>query len=161
MDKTIVVQVETWKLHPRYKKVIRSATKFHAHDEQNQANVGDVVRIVETRPLSKTKNWRLAEIMEAAKRASRQQLRRFWNAIRVTGRSHVIQQETRVRRGRTTRCPRAPLYPRDGDRTADTPASATSSSVPSRRRLQGDQEGRGRARWSCGRASRTAVTTAP
>jgi len=67
MDKTIVVQVETSKLHPRYKKVIRSATKFHAHDEQNQANVGDLVRIVETRPLSKTKNWRLAEIMEAAK----------------------------------------------------------------------------------------------
>ena len=67
MDKTIVVQVETSKLHPRYKKVIRRATKFHAHDERNEANVGDVVRIVETRPLSKTKNWRLAEIVEAAK----------------------------------------------------------------------------------------------
>ena len=67
MDKTIVVQVETSKLHPRYKKVIRRATKFHAHDERNEANVGDVVRIVETRPLSKTKSWRLAEIVEAAK----------------------------------------------------------------------------------------------
>ena len=67
MDKTIVVKVETVKVHPRYKKVIRRARKFHAHDERNEANVGDVVRIVETRPLSKTKNWRLAEIVEAAK----------------------------------------------------------------------------------------------
>jgi small subunit ribosomal protein S17 len=67
MDKTIVVQVEMLKMHPRYKKVIRSETKFHAHDEGNQANVGDIVRIVETRPLSKTKRWRLAEIVEAAK----------------------------------------------------------------------------------------------
>ena len=67
MDKTIVVQVETSKLHPRYKKVIRRATKFHAHDERNEANEGDIVRIVETRPLSKTKNWRLAEIVKAAK----------------------------------------------------------------------------------------------
>jgi small subunit ribosomal protein S17 len=67
MDKTIVVQVETLKMHPRYKKVIRRATKFHAHDERNEANIGDVVRIIETRPVSKTKNWRLAEIVEAAK----------------------------------------------------------------------------------------------
>ena len=67
MDKTIVVKVETIRSHPRYKKVIRRSTKFHAHDEQNSANVGDVVRIVETRPLSKTKNWRLAEIVEVAK----------------------------------------------------------------------------------------------
>jgi small subunit ribosomal protein S17 len=67
MDKTIVVQVESLKMHPRYKKVIRRATKFHAHDERNEANVGDIVRIVETRPLSKTKNWRLAEIVEAAR----------------------------------------------------------------------------------------------
>ena len=66
-DKTIGVKVETVKVHPRYKKVIRRARKFHAHDERNEANVGDVVRIVETRPLSKTKNWRLAEIVEAAK----------------------------------------------------------------------------------------------
>ena len=67
MDKTIVVKVDVIKLHPRYKKVIRRSQKFHAHDEQNQANVGDVVRIVETRPLSKTKNWRLAEVVEVAK----------------------------------------------------------------------------------------------
>jgi small subunit ribosomal protein S17 len=67
MDKTIVVQVETLKMHPRYKKVIKRATKFHAHDERNEANIGDVVRIIETRPVSKTKNWRLAEIVEAAK----------------------------------------------------------------------------------------------
>jgi small subunit ribosomal protein S17 len=67
MDKTIVVKVDTIKAHPRYKKVVRRSVKFHAHDEQNSANVGDVVRIVETRPLSKTKNWKLAEIVEAAK----------------------------------------------------------------------------------------------
>jgi small subunit ribosomal protein S17 len=66
-DKTIVVKVDTIKSHPRYKKVVRRSKRFHAHDEQNQAKVGDVVRIVETRPLSKTKNWRLAEIVEAAR----------------------------------------------------------------------------------------------
>ena len=67
MDKTIVVKVDVIKQHPRYKKVVRRSVKFHAHDEQNSANVGDVVRIVETRPLSATKRWRLAEIVEAAK----------------------------------------------------------------------------------------------
>ena len=67
MDKTIVVKVDMIKAHPRYKKVVRRSVKFHAHDEQNSANVGDVVRIVETRPLSTTKHWRLAEIVEAAK----------------------------------------------------------------------------------------------
>jgi len=67
MDKTIVVKVDMIKSHPKYKKVVRRSVKFHAHDEQNSANVGDVVRIVETRPLSKTKNWRLAEIVEVAK----------------------------------------------------------------------------------------------
>jgi small subunit ribosomal protein S17 len=67
MDKTIVVKVDVLKVHPRYKKVVRRSQKFHAHDEQNQANVGDVVRIVETRPLSRTKNWRLAEVVEAAR----------------------------------------------------------------------------------------------
>jgi len=67
MDKTIVVKVDVIKSHPRYKKVIRRSVKFHAHDEQNQAHVGDVVRIVETRPLSKTKRWRLAEVVEVAK----------------------------------------------------------------------------------------------
>jgi small subunit ribosomal protein S17 len=67
MDKTIVVKVDTIKAHPRYKKVVRRSAKFHAHDEQNSANVGDVVRIVETRPLSKTKHWKLVQIVEAAK----------------------------------------------------------------------------------------------
>jgi small subunit ribosomal protein S17 len=67
MDKTIVVRVEIIKVHPRYKKVIRRSTKFHAHDERNEAKVGDVVRIVETRPVSRTKRWRLAEVVEAAR----------------------------------------------------------------------------------------------
>jgi ribosomal protein uS17 len=67
MDKTIVVKVDVITSHQRYKKVIRRSVKFHAHDEQNAANVGDVVRIVETRPLSKTKRWLLAEVVEAAK----------------------------------------------------------------------------------------------
>jgi small subunit ribosomal protein S17 len=67
MDKTIVVKVDTIKAHPRYKKVVRRSVKFHAHDEQNSANVGDVVRIVETRPLSKTKHWKLVEVVEAAR----------------------------------------------------------------------------------------------
>ena len=67
MDKTIVVKVDVIKAHPRYKKVVRRSVKFHAHDESNTANVGDVVRIVETRPLSATKRWRLAEIVEVAK----------------------------------------------------------------------------------------------
>jgi small subunit ribosomal protein S17 len=67
MDKTIVVKVDVIKSHTRYKKVVRRSVKFHAHDEQNAANVGDIVRIVETRPLSATKRWRLAEIVEAAK----------------------------------------------------------------------------------------------
>jgi len=66
-DKTIVVKVDVTKSHPRYKKVVRRSVKFHAHDEQNTAGVGDTVRIVETRPLSKTKRWRLAEVVEKAK----------------------------------------------------------------------------------------------
>ncbi len=67
MDKTIVVKVEVVKAHPKYKKVVRRSVKFHAHDERSEAKVGDVVRIVETRPISKTKHWRLAEVVEAAK----------------------------------------------------------------------------------------------
>ncbi len=67
MDKTIVVRVDTVKPHPRYKKVVRRSARFHAHDAENVANVGDLVRIVETRPLSKTKHWRLAEVLEAAR----------------------------------------------------------------------------------------------
>jgi small subunit ribosomal protein S17 len=67
MDKTIVVKVDVIRIHPKYKKVIRRSRKFHAHDERNEAHVGDTVRIVETRPLSKTKNWRLAEVVEVAR----------------------------------------------------------------------------------------------
>ena len=67
MDKTIVVRVDTLKPHPVYKKIVRRSRKFHAHDETNVAKAGDVVRIVETRPLSKTKSWRLAEVLEEAK----------------------------------------------------------------------------------------------
>ena len=67
MDKTIVVKVDTIKAQPRYKKVVRRSVKFHAHDPENRAHVGDIVLIVETRPISKTKNWRLAEIVEAAR----------------------------------------------------------------------------------------------
>jgi len=67
MDKTIVVRVDTAAPHPRYKKIVRRSTKFHAHDEGNLAKPGDFVRIVETRPLSATKRWRLAEVLEEAK----------------------------------------------------------------------------------------------
>jgi small subunit ribosomal protein S17 len=67
MEKTIVVEVAVVKAHPRYKKVVRRSVKFHAHDERSEAKVGDLVRIVETRPLSRTKRWRLVEIVEAAK----------------------------------------------------------------------------------------------
>jgi small subunit ribosomal protein S17 len=66
-DKTIVVRVDTVKVHPRYKKVIRRSTKLHAHDESNQAKLGDIVRIVETRPISKLKRWRLREVVQEAK----------------------------------------------------------------------------------------------
>ena len=67
MDKTIVVAVETFVTHPLYKKQIKRTTKFKAHDENNECRVGDVVRIMETRPLSKDKNWRLVDIIEKAK----------------------------------------------------------------------------------------------
>jgi small subunit ribosomal protein S17 len=66
-DKTIVERVDVVKLHPRYKKVVKRSTRLHAHDEENQAKLGDVVRVVETRPLSRMKRWRLQEIVEAAK----------------------------------------------------------------------------------------------
>jgi len=67
MNKSIVVSVEKKQKHPMYGKFIKLTKKFHAHDEQNDCNVGDTVRIMETRPLSKTKNWRLVEIIERAK----------------------------------------------------------------------------------------------
>ena len=63
MAKTIVVKVEMAKAHPKYKRVMRTSKKFYAHDEQNSARVGDVVRIRETRPLSKLKRWQLEEIV--------------------------------------------------------------------------------------------------
>ena len=63
MQKTIVVEVEMRKAHPKYKRIVRSSRKFYAHDEQNTARVGDVVRIRETRPLSKLKRWTLEEIV--------------------------------------------------------------------------------------------------
>lgn len=66
-DKTIVVRVDSAKPHPKYKKIVRRSNKLHAHDEANTAGVGDTVRIVECRPLSKTKNWRLVEIVERAR----------------------------------------------------------------------------------------------
>lgn len=66
MDKTIVVAVETYKKQPLYGKRIKYTKKFKAHDENNQAKVGDTVKIMETRPLSKDKRWRLVEIVEEA-----------------------------------------------------------------------------------------------
>ncbi|NGZ78067.1 30S ribosomal protein S17 [Saccharibacillus alkalitolerans] len=66
MDKTIVVAVETYKKHDLYHKRIKSTKKFKAHDENNEAKIGDTVRIVETRPLSKDKRWRLAAVTEKA-----------------------------------------------------------------------------------------------
>ncbi|WP_158749675.1 30S ribosomal protein S17 [Acidobacterium sp. S8] len=63
MQKTIVVEVEMRKAHPKYKRIVKSSKKFYAHDEQNSARVGDVVRIRETRPLSKLKRWQLEEIV--------------------------------------------------------------------------------------------------
>jgi small subunit ribosomal protein S17 len=66
MDKTITVKVESARRHPAYEKVIRSSKMYHAHDERNEAGPGDTVRLVETRPMSKTKHWRLTEILEKA-----------------------------------------------------------------------------------------------
>jgi small subunit ribosomal protein S17 len=67
MDKTVVVRVDVVKPHPKYHKMLRRSIKLHAHDEANSSKVGDVVRLVETRPLSRTKRWRVAEIVEVAK----------------------------------------------------------------------------------------------
>lgn len=66
-DKTLVVQINERKPHPVYSKMMTRHKKFYAHDENNEAGVGDTVRIMETRPLSKTKRWRLVEIVEKAK----------------------------------------------------------------------------------------------
>jgi small subunit ribosomal protein S17 len=64
MAKTIIVRVERRFQHPRYKKIVTGYSKFYAHDEKSEAKMGDTVRIIETRPLSKTKNWRLVEVVE-------------------------------------------------------------------------------------------------
>ncbi len=66
-DKTISVEIELSRAHPKYGKVVRQNKKLHAHDEENTARLGDTVRIVETRPLSKTKRWRLEEVLERAR----------------------------------------------------------------------------------------------
>ena len=67
MDKTIVVAVEDHVKHPLYKKIVKRTYKLKAHDEMNECNVGDTVKVMETRPLSKDKRWRLVEIIERAK----------------------------------------------------------------------------------------------
>lgn len=67
MDKSAVVLVERRLMHPKYGKFIKKTTKFVAHDEKNECSIGDKVRIMETRPLSRTKRWRLVEIIEKAK----------------------------------------------------------------------------------------------
>ena len=67
MEKSIVVLVERKVKHPKYGKFVKKSTKFMAHDEKNECNIGDTVRIMETRPLSKNKCWRLVEIIERAK----------------------------------------------------------------------------------------------
>ncbi len=67
MDKTVVVVEETMKLHKLYKKRVKVSKRYKAHDELNECKVGDKVRIMETRPLSKDKNWRVVEILEKAK----------------------------------------------------------------------------------------------
>lgn len=63
MNKTVIVAVESYRRHPLYKKLVRNTKKYAAHDEENRCRVGDVVRIVETRPLSRTKRWRVVEVL--------------------------------------------------------------------------------------------------
>jgi small subunit ribosomal protein S17 len=67
MDKTITVNVERKVKHPLYGKFLKKTTKFHAHDEKNECSIGDTVKIMESRPLSKTKRWRLVEVVEKVK----------------------------------------------------------------------------------------------
>ena len=67
MDKTVVIAIEDNVKHPVYGKIIKRTLKVHAHDEENQCGIGDKVRIMETRPLSKTKRWRVVEVIEKAK----------------------------------------------------------------------------------------------
>ena len=67
MDKSIVVAVERKVKHPIYGKFVKKTTKFHAHDDKNECSIGDVVKIMETRPMSKNKRWRIIEVLERAK----------------------------------------------------------------------------------------------
>jgi small subunit ribosomal protein S17 len=67
MDKTVIIRIESQKRHPLYGKTVRRTSRFAAHDEANEAHVGDVVRVMETRPLSKSKRWRVIEIVEKAR----------------------------------------------------------------------------------------------
>ena len=67
MDKTVTVAVERKVKHPIYGKFVKKTTRFHAHDEKNECSIGDVVKIMETRPLSKTRRWRLVEVVEKVK----------------------------------------------------------------------------------------------
>jgi len=67
MDKTITVNVERKVKHPLYGKFLKKTTKFHAHDEKNECSIGDTVKIMESRPMSKTKRWRLVEVVEKVK----------------------------------------------------------------------------------------------
>ena len=67
VDKTIIVRVDRTMRHPLYDKIVKTSSKLHAHDSDNEAKLGDVVRVMETRPISKTKRWRLVNIVERAK----------------------------------------------------------------------------------------------
>lgn len=67
MEKTVTVEIERKVKHPIYGKFVKKTTKFHAHDEKNECGIGDTVKIMEARPLSKTKHWRLVEVVEKAK----------------------------------------------------------------------------------------------
>ncbi|MDP9347292.1 MAG: 30S ribosomal protein S17 [Actinomycetota bacterium] len=66
-DKTITVKIDTARRHRRYQKIVRSSSTLHAHDEANDANEGDLVRVIEARPMSATKRWRLTDVLERAK----------------------------------------------------------------------------------------------
>ena len=66
-DKTIIVRIDTARAHRMYKKIVRTSSTLHAHDEQNEAHIGDTVRVIESRPLSRTKRWRLVEVLERAR----------------------------------------------------------------------------------------------
>jgi small subunit ribosomal protein S17 len=67
MDKTVVVQISDLKAHPLYKKVVQRRVRFKAHDESNECRIGDLVRVMETRPLSRDKRWRVVEVVEKAR----------------------------------------------------------------------------------------------